>query len=57
MLGELVEYQGKAAFFKLNFQNGISRNTGKRELGRFSLRQSHIGLGLIEYIYNNCLAY
>ena len=26
----------------VNFQNGISRNTCKCELGEFSLRQSHI---------------
>ena len=42
MLSELVQYQGRAGFFKLNFQNGISQNTGKCELSRFSLRQSHI---------------
>ena len=42
MLSERVQYQGKAGFFKFNFQNGISRNTGNCELGGFSLRQSHI---------------
>ena len=26
MLTELVQYQGKAGFLKLNFKNGISRN-------------------------------
>ena len=29
-------------FFKLNFHNGISRNTGMCKLGRFLLRQSHM---------------
>ena len=29
-------------FFQLNFKNGISQNTGKCELGGFSLRQSHM---------------
>ena len=42
MLSELVHYQGKAGFLKLNFQNGISRSTGKCELSWFSLRQSHM---------------
>ena len=42
MLSELVQYQGKArlAFYKLNIQNGISRNTGKCKLDKFLLRQS-----------------
>ena len=44
MLSEQVQYQGKASFFKLNFQNGISQNTNKCELGRFLLRQSHMQL-------------
>ena len=47
MLTERVKYQGKAGLFKLNFQNGISCNTGKCKLGGFSIRQSHIKL----YIY------
>ena len=38
MLSELVQYQGKAGFFKLNFQNVNSQNTGKCELGQFSFR-------------------
>ena len=42
MLSELVHYQGKAGFFKLNFKNGISWNTDKYELGGFSLRQLHM---------------
>ena len=43
MVHEQVQYQGKAGFFKLNFQNGsYSQITGKCELGGFSLRQSHI---------------
>ena len=42
MLSDLVQYQGKAGFFKLNFQNGISRNSGKCELGWYLHRQSHI---------------
>ena len=46
MLSELAKYQGKADFFKLNFQNGISQNTGKCKLGRFSLRQSHMLLSV-----------
>ena len=46
MLSEQVQYQSKPGFFKLNFQNDISRNTAKCELGWFSLRQSHI------YIHN-----
>ena len=29
-------------FFQLNFENRFSQNTGKCELGGFSLRQSHI---------------
>ena len=41
MLNEQVQYQIKAVF-KLNFQNGISRNTSKCKLGGFSLRQSHM---------------
>ena len=28
--------------FSIDFKNGISRNSGKCELGGFSLRQSHI---------------
>ena len=32
----------KARLVFFNFLNGISRNTGKCELGGFSLRQSHI---------------
>ena len=44
MLTEQVHYHSKTEFYKLNFQNGISRNTGKSKLGGFSLRQSHIVL-------------
>ena len=33
--------------FLIEFLNGISQNTGKCELGRFSLRQSHM-----LFIYN-----
>ena len=43
MLSEWVHYQGKAV--KLNFQNGISQNSGKYKLGGFLLRQSHICSG------------
>ena len=42
MLSELVQYQGKAGFFKLNFQDGISQNTGICELGQFLLRQCSV---------------
>ena len=43
MLSEWVRhYQGKAGFFKFNFQNSISKNTSKCELGGLSFRQSHI---------------
>ena len=44
MLSEPVQYQGKAGYFTLKFQNGISQNTGKCELGWFSLRQSQLHL-------------
>ena len=42
MLSEQVQYQGKAGFFKLNFQNCISQNTGNCKLGGFLLKQSDI---------------
>ena len=41
MLTERGQYQGKAEFFELNFQNGISQNTAKCKQGRLFLRQSH----------------
>ena len=42
MLSEQVQSQGKASLiFKLNFQSGISQNTGKYKLGGFLLTQSH----------------
>ena len=41
MLNGQVQYQDKA-FFKLNIQISISQNTGKCELGGFSLSQSHM---------------
>ena len=45
----------REGWFLIEFLNGISRNTGKCKLGRFSLRQSHLclvnfmvlGLGLL----------
>ena len=42
MPSEQVQYQGKTGFFKLNFQNSISQNTGKCKLqiGGFSLRHT-----------------
>ena len=42
MLSEQVQYQGKAGFFKFNFQNVIPQNADKCNLDGFSLRQSHI---------------
>ena len=42
MLNGQVQYQDNAGFFKLNFQFSNSQNTGKCDLGRFLLRQSHI---------------
>ena len=42
MLSEWVQYQGKAGYFKIEFQNGISQNTGECKLGGFLLRQSHL---------------
>ena len=39
MLSERLHYQSKAGFILIN---GISRNTGKCELGGFSFRQSHL---------------
>ena len=41
MLSGCVQYQGKAGFLN-NFQNSISQNTGKCELGKFSLRHLHM---------------
>ena len=38
MLSKCIQYQGKAGFLI----EDISRNTGKCELGGFSLRQSQI---------------
>ena len=32
----------QAGFFKFNFRNDISQNTGKCELGGFSFRQSQL---------------
>ena len=40
MLSELIQYQGKAGFFKLIFLT--VQNTGKCELNQFLLRQSHM---------------
>ena len=42
MLSRQVQYQGKAGFFKLNFQFSNSRNTGKCKLGWFLFRQSQL---------------
>ena len=50
MISEPVQYQGKAGFIKLHFQNGISLNTAKCKLGWFSLRQSRMeGSTMIDY--------
>ena len=42
MFSKLVQYQDKVGSFKLNFQNDISQNTSKCELGRLLLRQSQL---------------
>ena len=40
MLSVRVQHQGKAGFFKLNFQFSNSQNTGKCKLGRYLLRHA-----------------
>ena len=42
ILSKRVQYQGKAGFLRLNFQNNIFQNSHKCKLGLFLLRQSHI---------------
>ena len=55
LLSKTSQYQGEAGFVRLNFQNGISQNTGKCELGQFSLRQSHIRFILYDHVHHNGL--
>ena len=46
MLNKQDQYQGKAGFLRLSFQNSISRNIRKGQLSRILLRQSHIDCGM-----------
>ena len=46
MLSKQDQYQGKADFLRLSFQNSISRNIRKGELSRILLRQSYIDCGM-----------
>ena len=47
--------KARLAFIKFNFQNDISQNTGKCELGGFSLRQSHNYVTIYHDIYDNIM--
>ena len=56
MLSEWLHYQGKAGFLIEFFKMvAISRNTGKCELDRFSLRQSHIILYSNQWVNQHIL--
>ena len=53
LLSKWGQQQSEAGFHRLNFQNGISHNTGNCELGWFSLKQSCVSL-LYAVIRNSC---
>ena len=53
LLSKWGQQQSEAGFHRLNFQNGISYNTGNCELGWFSLEQSCVSL-LYAVIRNSC---